>query len=101
MIHSIMVSAQPTRLASFKTLLSLLRGLEALLLSGEKGVDRSVKLVATVKEVKLHHKEEANKVASELADERTGSGSGSTCRAKLAGGSRKKGPAKITTYQWQ
>jgi hypothetical protein len=53
-------------------------------------VDGSVKLVAAVKEVKLHHEEEANKVASELADERTGSGSGSTCRVKLAGWSRKR-----------
>jgi hypothetical protein len=65
--------------ASFvRNLLGLLRGLEALLLSGEKGVDGSVKLVATMKEVELHHEEETNEVTSELADERTGSGSGST-----------------------
>jgi hypothetical protein len=94
-----MVLRSLTRLTSFKPLLSLLRSLEALLLSGEKGVDGSVKLVAAVKEVKLHHEEEANKITSELADERTGSGSGSTCHAKLASCSREKGPAKITTYQ--
>jgi hypothetical protein len=41
-------------------------------------VDGSVELVAAVKEVELHHEEETNEVTSELADERTGSGSGST-----------------------
>ena len=65
--------------ASFvRNLLGLLRGLEALLLSGEKGVDGSVKLVATMKEVELHHEEETNEVTSELADERTGGGGRST-----------------------
>jgi hypothetical protein len=75
---------QPTRLASFKALLSLLGGLEALLLSGEKSVDGSVELVAAVEEVELHHEEEADQVTSELADERTGSGGGSTCHVELA-----------------
>jgi hypothetical protein len=90
------LSAQPTRLALFfkKNLLSLLRGLEALLLSGEKSVDGSVELVAAVEEVELHHEEEADQVASELADERTGSGGGSTCRVELAGCSQGKNTSK-------
>lgn len=74
------------------TLLGLLRGLEALLLSGEEGVDGSVELVAAVEEVKLHHEEETNQVTTELADERTGSGSGSTCDVQLASCSGNRTP---------
>ena len=58
----------------------LLGSLEALLLAGEEGVDGSVELVAAVKEIELHHEEEADEVTAELADERAGSGSGSTCK---------------------
>ena len=78
------------RLASSENLLGLLGGLEALFLSGEESVDGSVELVAAVKEVELHHEKEADQVTSELADERTGSGGGSTCHVKLAGCSQEK-----------
>jgi hypothetical protein len=56
----------------------LLRSLEALLLTGEEGVHGSVELRATLEEVKLHHEEETDEVAAELADERTGCGCGAT-----------------------
>jgi hypothetical protein len=53
----------------------VLGSLEALFLTGEKGVHGSVELVAAVKEVELHHEKESDKVAAELADERAGCGS--------------------------
>jgi hypothetical protein len=56
----------------------VLRSLKALFLTGEKGVHGSVELVAAVEEVELHHEEETDKVATELADERAGCGSGAT-----------------------
>lgn len=62
----------------------VLGGLEALLLAGEKGVDGSIELVATLEEVKLHHEEEADEVTAELADERASSGSRSTWFVRLA-----------------
>jgi hypothetical protein len=93
-------STQPTRLASLENLLSLLGGLEALLLSRKKSVDGSVELVAAVEEVELHHEEEADQVTSELADERTGSGGGSTCHVELADWSQgNKRHRNSTTYQ--
>jgi hypothetical protein len=62
----------------------VLGSLKALFLAGEKSVHGSVELVAAVEEVELHHEEETNKIATELADERAGSGSGAAWNVNVS-----------------
>jgi hypothetical protein len=74
-----LLGVNATGISNRLDLISALLGLaKRLFLTGEKGVHGSVELVAAVEEVELHHEEETDKVAAELADERAGCGSGAT-----------------------
>jgi hypothetical protein len=98
-VHATEISDKLDLISALLGLL-LLGSLEALLLAGEKGVDRRVELVAAVEEVELHHKEETDEVAAEFADERASCGCGTAWIGIVSWAVEAVSPSRIgMTYQ--